>query len=160
VEQIQQILGDEALTPDQRRLLLIRVVTNMAMTGAMVAVSYHDLGKMRARLSALLGTELEGALTHEARLTLNLLDEEVLRAIRGPAAQPATVAEVNRLVAILRAAPGLVRRLAGRPHLIDALRLARHDTADALELGFLRLRLARFVGPAQAERIANALERA
>jgi hypothetical protein len=160
VEQIQQILSDDKLTPDQRRLLLIRVVTNMAMTGAVVAVSYHDLGNMRARLSARLGAELEGALGHEARLTLNLLDDDVLHAVRGPSSQPTTVAEVNRLVVILRAAPGLVRRLAGRAHLIDALRLARHDTANALELGFLRVRLAPAVGPAQAERIANALERA
>jgi hypothetical protein len=44
--------------------------------------------------------------------------------------------------------------------LIEALRLARHDTADALELGFLRMRIAPAVGPAQAEHIANALERA
>ena len=159
VEQIQQILGDDSLSPDQRRGLLVRVVASMALNGAMVALSYRDLASMRGRLAGVLGAELEGALGHEARLTLSLLDEGALQALRGPSARPATVAEVTRLVAILRADPGLVRRLAGRSNLLEALRLARGDTSDALELGLLRVRLAPAVGAKQAERIASALER-
>jgi hypothetical protein len=159
VKQIQDILGDDSLSPDQRRVLLVRVVTNMALTGAMIALAYRDLTSMRSKLAGVLGAELEGALTNEARMTLSLLDEASLQTLGGPAAGRATAAEVNRLVTMLRADPDLVRRLAGRPHLLEALRLAHGDTPDALELGFLRVRLAPTVGANQANRIAGALER-
>jgi hypothetical protein len=159
IEQIQLIMSNDALTEDQKRALLVRVVTGMALAGAILALSYRDLNVMRSRLRGVLGVELEGALSNEARMTLSLLDDDVLRGLQRGAAGATLGDELEKLARILRTDSQLMRRLAGRTGIIDALRYARAETANELELGLLRVRLARTFGDAHSERIANALRR-
>ncbi|HUQ06683.1 MAG TPA: hypothetical protein VM261_29470 [Kofleriaceae bacterium] len=161
IQQIQAIMNDDSMTEDQKRALLVRVVTGMALAGAIVALSYRDLNVMRTRLQGLIGADLEGVLSNEARMTLSLLDDDVLRGLQRGAAGAATGEEIEKLARILRSDSQLMRRMAGRTGIIDAFRHARvyAETANELELGLLRIRLARTFGEAHAERVTNAIRR-
>ncbi|WP_428268610.1 hypothetical protein [Haliangium sp.] len=160
-EQIVSVVEDDQLAPAEKRARLITIVANLIVTGALLAVSYGDLRRTRGRLGDLLG-DAEAGLSDPERMTLSILDDDSLRALRG--------AEADDLAALgdmLRADPGLAARLAAQPNgrgdLLEAVRAAKAGDGNVgqLELALFRARLVGIgVAAPNAGRVADALDQA
>ncbi|MEM7586706.1 MAG: hypothetical protein AAF560_25175 [Acidobacteriota bacterium] len=136
VRQIAEILEDDRLDSDQKQQAIVRVLAGLVVTGGLLALSYGDINAVRNRLRSKLGTEVEGTLTDQDRLTLSLLDDVTLERLSG-----ASTDDAQRLIAALRDDPTVLSRLAkGEGDLLAGLRLAQGDSADHLERALARQR--------------------
>ncbi len=154
IQQIADVLEDERLDSDQKRLAVIRVLAGLVVTGGLLALSYGDVRSVRKRLRSSLGEEVEGALSDPGRLTLSLLDDPALEGLAG-----AGMDDVQRLIAVLRDDPTTLQRLArGQGNLLAGLRAAGGDSADHLERALARQRFgAAGIGEPQIKRLFASL---
>ncbi len=153
--QIADVLERDDLSADQKRNAVIRIVTGMIVSGALLAISYRDVKKAGERLGKMLGSEIAGKIPLSTRMTLSLFDDETLKALKG-----ADDKHLTRLANILRDDPrSLARLIARREGLLNAIKQTGADTAHAIELTFLRQRMKTSGIPdASAARITDAVK--
>jgi hypothetical protein len=72
------VLDNDAMTPEQKRSEVVRVVTNLIMAGAMLAVSHGQLKEWLTKLEGALGKTLAKEIGDEACMTLAMLDNATL----------------------------------------------------------------------------------
>lgn len=135
--QIAEIMERDDLNDEQKRNAVLRVVTNLVVTGGLLAISYRDVAKMGTRLNDNIGGDAVGNLSMSTKMTLSLFDDDTLKALKG-AREP----DLDRLAGVLRDDPGSLGRLmARRDGLLPALRKAAGGTPLDLELAFLDTRM-------------------
>ena len=135
IEQISTIVDNESLPADAKASAILRVVTNLVLTGALLALSYGDLRATQARLTKQIGPGA-GHLPHTDQLTLGLLEDATLAQLKG-----ATPPDLERLVAMVKGDPSSIARLVAQPGLLSALKRTSGTTMRHLELELLRDRL-------------------
>ncbi len=156
VQQIADILGRNDLSADEKRRMLVVVITQLILTGALLAISYSSMNEMRTRLRTALGEELERTLSSDSRLVLSLMDEATLKSVAN-----ASKGDLERLSAILRSDPQAIAVLQGRSNLSRALKVTSGETLEDLEWAFTRIRLEDHgVASADAENLAGQLRAA
>lgn len=157
IRQIDQIVSNPNLSPEERQRAVIRIVATLIVTGGLLAISGRQLTNARSRLRGALGAEIEAGLSDEVRLTLtSVLDDATLRSLNG-----ASRSEVERFARVLRDDPTAAARIvASRGQLRAALATGAESAAD-LEFALLRLRLeSGGVAGAQSGRLVTALRAA
>ena len=78
MQQIRRVL-DSDLNPDEQRGAIVRILTGLIITGALLAVSARDLRGVRSRLQGAIGVEVEAALSQETRVVLGTVLDEHMR---------------------------------------------------------------------------------
>lgn len=153
MQQLAEIIDNEQLRPEQKREAVVRVVTNLVMAGAMLAVSYGPSRELRARIETSLGRGLANTLDDNGCAALSLLDNETLQRLK---AAPAP--ELPKLVGALKEEPALAQLLEHERRLSQLLPLMKRSTADDLRFAIVRAN-AHAVGVSQAnsERLVTAL---
>ncbi|HLK99975.1 MAG TPA: hypothetical protein VK539_05285 [Myxococcaceae bacterium] len=98
VDQINAILRNQELSPEEKTGAVVRILAMLALQGALFALSARELGRVRAKAASILGKDVTARLTPEALQSLNLLDEGVLKRLAGMnAAQLTEVAGLIRI---------------------------------------------------------------
>jgi hypothetical protein len=155
VEQIDEILSDDRIPPEQKRAQIVRIVTNLVMAGAMVALSYGQLKEVRTKLEGSLGKQLAKDLSNDVAMTVSLLDEATLKSL----ATLKDAKPLSKLASALRDEPALLNELRNEARLVKALPLLKTGTAE--ELRYTLMRVTAHEGGAAAantERLVAVLE--
>jgi hypothetical protein len=96
VEEISRIL-DSQMPQGEKIGAIVRILTNLVVQGSLLALSVRDTNQLRRRVAAMIGEEAAGALQVDVLHSLNLLDDDALRALRGlPQQRLLVVAEITR----------------------------------------------------------------
>lgn len=96
VEEIGRIL-DSQMPQGEKIGAIVRILTNLAVQGSLLALSVRDTNQLRRRVAAMIGEEAAGALQVDVLHSLNLLDDDALRALRGlPHDRLLVFAEITR----------------------------------------------------------------
>jgi uncharacterized membrane protein len=133
VQQIADIIDHDQLRPEQKREAVIRVVTNLIMAGAMLAVSYGQVREFRAKLESVLGKALAGKLGDEACMALSMLDDATLHGLKG-VAEP----ELAKLGRAIREEPAIMNLVKAEHRLPKILLLMTGGSADDLRFAIMR----------------------
>ena len=154
VEQLVAVVGDDNLSPEEKRQRVVQIVTNLVMAGGMLAVSYGQLRETRSRMRGVFGEALTRELGDEMCLTLALLDDDTLRRVARTNRD-----ELGRLAGALRDEPGLLRAIQAEQRLARVLPLMAGETAEDFRFAQLRLRAHEAgVGAAESERLVAVLK--
>jgi hypothetical protein len=152
ITQISAIVDNDNLPADAKASAILRVVTNLVLTGALIALSYGDLRATQGRLTKHIGPSA-GALTQTDQLTLGLIEDATLAHLKG-----ATTPDLERLVSMVKGDPPSIARLVGQPGLLPALKRTTGATMRHLELELLRDRLTKLGLPEPlVQRVQGAL---
>jgi len=135
VQQIGEILDDEKLKPAQKRAAIVRIVTNLVMTGALLAVSASQMKDLRGKVESGLGKALAGQLKDDVALSLSMLDDATLKTLKA-----AEAADLDKLAGALRAEPALMSSLKTESRLARALPLMKSGTPDELRFAIMRVK--------------------
>ncbi|HWO26625.1 MAG TPA: hypothetical protein VNO30_48180 [Kofleriaceae bacterium] len=135
VQQIGEILDDEKLKPEQKRAAVVRIITNLVMTGALLAVSASQMKDLRGKVESGLGNALAGQLKDDVALSLSMLDDPTLKTLKA-----AEAADLGKLAGALRAEPALMSSLKAESRLARALPLMKSGTPDELRFAIMRVK--------------------
>ncbi|HWO25173.1 MAG TPA: hypothetical protein VNO30_40820 [Kofleriaceae bacterium] len=135
VQQIGEILDDEKLKPEQKRAAVVRIITNLVMTGALLAVSASQMKDLRGKVETGLGKALAGQLKDDIALSLSMLDDATLKTLKA-----AEAADLGKLASALRAEPALMSSLKTESRLARALPLMKSGTPDELRFAIMRVK--------------------
>jgi hypothetical protein len=133
VQQLADVIDNDQLRPEQKREAVVRIVTNLVMAEALLAVSYGQLHELRGKVESVLGKAVAGKLGDDACLGLALLDDATLRTAKA-AAPP----ELTKLGRALRDEPALVNLVRAERRLPAVLLLMTDGTAEDLRFAILR----------------------
>ncbi|GLQ45814.1 hypothetical protein GCM10007862_08650 [Dyella lipolytica] len=119
VDQIIKIL-DSPMSRGEKLSALVRVLGTLVLQGILFALSVREVSQMRTRVGSLINNaELSKQLPAEVLQSLNLLDDNALRALAGAT----TVEQITQVAKIARLDPRLANRLA----LLQGRSLAEHE---------------------------------
>jgi len=153
VQQIADIIDNDQLRPEQKREAVIRVVTNLIMAGAMLAVSYGQMREFRAKLESALGKAVASKLSDEACMALSMLDDSALHGLKG-VAEP----ELAKLGRAIREEPAIMNLVKAEHRLPQILLLMTDGSADDLRFAIMRANAHEAgVSVADSQRLATAL---
>ena len=156
VQQIADIIDHDQLRPEQKREAVIRVVTNLIMAGAMLAVSYGQMREFRAKLESALGKAVAGKLSDEACMALSMLDDSALHGLKG-VADP----ELAKLGRAIREEPAIMNLVKAEHRLPKILLLMKDGGADDLRFAIMRANAHEAgVAAANTERLVQVLRTA
>jgi hypothetical protein len=82
VDEISRILGSQ-MPQGEKIGAIVRILANLVVQGSLLALSVRDTNQLRRRVAAMIGEEAAGALQVDILHSLNLLDDDALRALRG-----------------------------------------------------------------------------
>jgi hypothetical protein len=133
MQQLADIIDNDQLRPEQKREAVIRVVTNLIMAGAMLAVSYGQMREFRSKLESVLGKSLASRLSDEACMALSMLDDATLRNLKGVAEH-----DLTKLGRAIREEPAVINLVSAEPRLPKILALMKSGSADDLQFAILR----------------------
>ncbi len=124
VDEIVRILDSE-MPRGEKIGAIVRVLSNLILQGALLALSVRDTNQMRSRIGQQIGEEATRGLSIDVLHSLNLLDDAALGALKGlPVERLTAVAELARLN------PAMANRLTT----IAGAELSDHVIAPANEL--------------------------
>jgi hypothetical protein len=132
-KQIAEIMENPAMSPDQKRSAMIRIVTNLIMSGTMLAVSFGQMREFRTKMESTLGKTLAGKLSDEICMTLSLFDDATLKGLK-TASEP----DLSKLAGAVRQEPALINVLKNESRLGKILPLMKSNTADDLRFAIVR----------------------
>jgi len=70
VQQLVEIIEDTKMRPEQKRAAIVRIVTNLVMTGALLAVSAGEMKQLGGRVEKRLGKALAGQLADDIAMVV------------------------------------------------------------------------------------------
>lgn len=156
MQQLADIIDNDQLRPEQKREALIRVVTNLIMAGAMLAVSYGQIREFRAKLETVFGKALASKLGDEACMALSMLDDATLQGLKGVADQ-----DLSKLGRAIREEPALMNIVKAEHRLPKILTLMKGGSAEDLRFAIMRTNAHEAgVSAASAERLVGILRTA
>jgi putative RNase toxin 3 of polymorphic toxin system/uncharacterized protein DUF4157 len=120
IDQIVKVL-DSPMSRGDKISALVRVLGMLIVQGVLFALSVRELKQMRGRLGGFLGEELTGKLPTDVLHSLNLLDDQALKALGKTAGL--TAAELTQIAKVARVDPRLANRLAS----LEGLAIGSHD---------------------------------
>jgi hypothetical protein len=135
IQQIGEILDDEKLKPEQKRAAVVRIITNLVMTGALHAVSAGQMKDLRGKVENGLGKPLAGQLKDDVALSLSMLDDATLKTLK-----TAGAGDLGKLAGALRTEPALMSSLKAESRLARALPLMKSGTPDELWFAIMRVK--------------------
>jgi hypothetical protein len=133
MQQLADIIDNDQLRPEQKREAVIRVVTNLIMAGAMLAVSYGQMREFRSKLESVLGKNLASKLSDEACMALSMLDDATLRNLKGVADH-----DLTKLGRAIREEPAVINLVSAEQRLSKILPLMKSGGAEDLRFAILR----------------------
>jgi hypothetical protein len=96
VGEISRIL-DSQMPQGEKIGAIVRILASLAVQGSLLALSVRDTNQLRRRVAVMIGEEAAGALQVDVLHSLNLLDDDALRALRGlPHDRLLVFAEITR----------------------------------------------------------------
>jgi len=121
VNEINRIIESDA--PRGEKIgAIVRILSMLALNGGLLIVSVRDLRTARGRIGGHIGEDISQGLSADIIHSLNLFDDDALRAIRGASSQE--LQRISNLIRINRDAANKLTRAVGRnvlDHTIESL---------------------------------------